>query len=265
MGKSKQKFLVRRPALSVLLPTHDNAGHLSRHLPSLVQYLKTLGVSFEIIVCDDGSADFASVREAVQAFGCRLVRLKQNRGKGAAVRAGMRAAHGRVRLFTDNDVPFEFSAIGEFFRTLDAGAADLVCGDRSLARSRYFKEISWARRLESRLFAFFVRPFVGDKDVDTQCGIKAFRAEVAEDLFRSGRIDRYAFDVELLHLAYLRGYSVKRHAVKLRVTETSQIRPFMDGLRMVWDLLRIARYHRQGLYREGRKGPASGALRRTGT
>lgn len=253
----------REPALSLILPTHDNSERLSRHLPTLRAYLKKLGVPFEILICDDGSRDPGTVHALSEKYGCRLVRLNENRGKGAAVRAGMKAAKGRVRLFTDNDVPFQLSVIGDFFRLLDREDADVVCGDRRLARSRYFDRISWARRQESRIFSLMVSWSKMDKATDTQCGIKGFRAEVAEDLFSVCRIDRFAFDVELLHVAALHGYRVKRRPVRLRVQERSQLRPLLDGMGMVWDLLRMAWYDHLGLYLPKRKEPRRADFLRT--
>ncbi len=83
---------------------------------------------------------------------------------------------------------------------------------------------------------------------DTQCGLKAFRSDVARSLFSRSRIDGFAFDVELFHLAERDGLSVEEVPVRVANAERSSVRVARDGLVLVRDLARIVRGGRAGWY-----------------
>ncbi len=230
------------PTLTMVLPAYHGAPLLARHVPTLLEYLTRLGVSHEVIVADDGTPDHGATARVAAQLGCRYVRNPKNLGKGAAVRRGMRAASGKFRLFTDCDVPYELTTIERFLHYLDVKEYQFVAGDRTLAESAYFTEIPLLRTLGSHVYSFIVGRFVAGGWFDTQCGIKGFRAAAAEDLFGVGRIDGFAFDVELFYIALKRNYDIKRLPVRLRVQEGSSVRVLRDGAAMTRDLAAI-RYH----------------------
>lgn len=235
--------------LSLILPAYRAAALLEKHLPAVQVYLAGLPIDSEILVVDDGSADKNSTRLAAENLGARYLALPANRGKGAAVRAGMLAATGRVRIFTDADVPYEFDSLERFYWYIAHKDFHLAVGDRTLPGSTYFDGIPALRQLGSRAFSFIVGRFFVGGHFDTQCGIKAFRADVAEDLFRVSRIDRFALDVELLYIALKRNYDIKRLPVRLRVWEDSGISILRDGFAMLRDVARIRYHYYRGHYR----------------
>lgn len=234
--------------LSVVLPSFRDAPRLAAHVPTLQRYLREREISHEIVVCDDGSDDGGLTREVCDTLGCVYLPLPRNRGKGAALRLGMRAARGRFRLFTDADVPYELDVIERALHYLDFKEFHMVAGDRTLESSRYFHEVPRWRRIGSSLCSFFVGRFVAGGWYDTQCGLKGFRAEVAEDLFGVSRIDRFAIDVELFYVALKRNYDIKRLPVELRWQEGSSVRLVRDGLAMMRDVLRVFANHKLGRY-----------------
>src|SRR5687767_9668281 len=93
------------PELSIVLPCYRAASLAARSVAALEAFLSAGTLSWEIIVVDDGGGDFDADWPVDGRI--RLVRLPANRGKGAAVRAGMRAAKGGVRIFTDVDLPYD--------------------------------------------------------------------------------------------------------------------------------------------------------------
>jgi dolichyl-phosphate beta-glucosyltransferase len=234
--------------LSVVLPSYREAHRLAAHVPALQRYLRHLGVAHEIIVCDDGSDDAGSTRAVAEELGCRYFANARNQGKGAALRRGMRQARGRFRLFTDAEVPYELDAIEGVLHGLGPEGFHIVVGDRTLEGSRYFGEISLWRRLGSALCAFFIGRLAAGGEFDTQCGLKGFRAEVAEDLFSVSRIDRFAVDVELFCVALQRRYRIKRLRVHLRCCEGSSVHLVRDGLALLRDVVRIRWYQWRGHY-----------------
>jgi hypothetical protein len=83
---------------------------------------------------------------------------------------------------------------------------------------------------------------------DTQCGCKAFRADVGRALFAAGRLEGFSFDIELFHLIERNHLSLALVPVEVRNTSTSSVRALLDGWRLVRDVLRIRRWSREGAY-----------------
>jgi len=238
------------PQLSLILPVYNGAGYLSGSLQALLSRQPSWPSS-ELLVVDDGSADVTGVITAeFQDAGVRCLRLPRNRGKGGAVRAGMLAARGRFRIFTDADLPYELEAIERILDYLDRKEFDVVIGARDLPGSRFEVRPTLARRIASQVFTLLVSRLVVTGVVDTQCGLKGFRSEAAEKLFRLARVNGFAFDVELLYLAYKLNFDIKRIPVRQVRNQPSTISLPLRSVRMLWDVLALPlRYHGGG-YRD---------------
>ncbi len=236
--------------LSIILPSYKNADVLRSQLPEFISWLKAKFSSFEIIIVDDGSDDNGATEKVAKENNCIFIRLGKNMGKGAAVRKGMLAAKGNYRIFTDADIPFEFDAVEKFLHYIEDKEFDIAIGDRRLPESKYFSRIKGARKLGSDIFTFFVGRFITTGFSDTQCGIKAFKGKVADDLFSVSRLNGFAFDVEILYIALKRNYDIKRLPVHLRSNnDDSSVSLMRHGPGMILDLFRIKWNHLRGKYK----------------
>ena len=246
-----------KPLLSVVLPAYQAADVLAGSLPTLLEYLRSLDVSYEVIVVDDGSCDRGRTRAVAESFACRYYELPYNAGKGAAVRRGMLEAAGRYRIFTDADVPFELDVIRTILYYLDFQEFHVAAGDRTLPESRYASQVSLGRRIASSICSTTVGRFIATGWFDTQCGVKGFQDWVAQDVFGVARINRFAFDVELFYVSLKRNYDIKRIPVRLRSNETSSVRLVSDGFGFIRDLARIRWNQFRGRYAAAqRRSPA---------
>jgi len=234
--------------LSVIIPSYNSATVLKNNLPYLINYLKEKKYRYEIIVVDDGSLDEGLTKKVVEELGCIYLKNERNAGKGESVRKGMLQAQGKFRIFTDADIPFEAEAFNIFLNYLDFKEFDLVVGDRTLVQSNYFREISKARRIGSSWFSFIVGRFVAGGMFDTQCGMKGFRADIANDLFGVGKINGFAFDVEIIYVALKRNYDIKRLPVSLRSQEGSSVNMLRHSFSMIIDLFKIKLNHLRKKY-----------------
>jgi dolichyl-phosphate beta-glucosyltransferase len=179
--------------------------------------------------------------------GVRSLRLPRNLGKGAAVRAGMLAAGGRFRTFMDADLPYELEAVARILNYLDQKKFDVVIGARDLPGSRFEVRPTRPRRIASQLFTLLVSRWVMTGVVDTQCGLKGFRAAAAERLFRLAVVNGFAFDVEVLYLACKLGLGIQRIPIRQVRNEPSTISLPLGSARMLWDVLLVPlRYHGGG-------------------
>ena len=238
------------PELSVVLPSYRDGALALASADELASYLDGTNLTWEIILVDDGGGDFP--REPLERTTGRgrvsLIRLPENRGKGAAVRAGMLAATGRCRVFTDADLPFEHSLFPLAVEYVLGRRFHMVVGDRTLPGSRYHLRVDMARRLASFAFSRFANHLVTGGFYDTQCGFKGFRSDVADAIFSRSIIDRFAFDVEVLYLALKYRLDIKRVPVVLRRNETSSVNLARDSSRMIKDVFRIKMHQMAGHY-----------------
>lgn len=235
------------PRISVVIPAYNEARRLGPTLERVATWLDAHEASWEVIVADDGSRDATAAiadEAAVRWPNVRRVSLPRNRGKGAAVRAGMLAATGDLALFCDADLatPIEELTKLEAAMAASPGAA-IAIGSRALATSQIEVRQHPARELMGRTFNRLVRGLVVGGIRDTQCGFKLFTRAAAAELFGRAKVDGFAFDVELLWLAQGR-FPVVEVPVVWRHVDESKVSPGTDAARMFIDLLRIRRLHR---------------------
>ena len=235
-------------SLSVIVPCY-RAGNLALHSAKrLEEGLARHFDSWEVIVVDDGGCDISA--ESLEHDGnVRVIRFAKNQGKGAAVRAGMLAATGDVRVFTDVDLPYGIEEIPVMAKYIRHRGFHVVIGDRTLPTSIYKEELRKARRVTSSVFSAFVGRIVTGGFFDTQCGLKAFRGDVADALFPMLSIDRFAFDVELLYVCLKARLDIKRVPVRLESNATTSVRLLRDSTQGVIDIGRIKYYQVRRRYR----------------
>ncbi|MBX9851833.1 MAG: glycosyltransferase [Cytophagaceae bacterium] len=222
--------------LSIIIPSYRSVEVLRKNLPVLFDYLKKQTYTYEVIIVDDGSDDKGETERVALESGCRFVKNPVNMGKGAALKNGMLHAKGKFRIFTDADIPYKTNVIEKLLHYLDFKEFHMVVGDRTLTNSSYFRDVPFLRSFGSRLFSNIVGKFITTGIYDTQCGIKGFRAEIAEDLFGVSRIKGFTIDVELFYIAFKRNYDIKRLPVELQSQDGNSVNVFRHGMSMLFDL-----------------------------
>lgn len=229
--------------LSVVVPVFNEEDRIVNTVTRLAAYLSSQGKSYEVIISDDGSHDEGPrlVRERfASSNNIRLIGDKENRGKGAAVRRGVLAARGEVIIFTDADLSYPVETIGLCVNAL--ADYDVAVGSRNMPDSAIEITPTLLRRIAGPVFKAIVRGLVISGFTDTQCGFKGFRFQAAHDIFTNCAADGFAFDVEVLALARMFGYSITEVPVRLLVDSSdSRINLTSDPLMMIGELLQIRR------------------------
>lgn len=227
-------------ALTIVVPTYEEQARVGPTLTATLAYLTAHHIDAEVIVVDDGSRDATvTVVNELRAHDPRLklFQLPVNRGKGAAVRAGMLRALGARVLFMDADLATPMEELSHLSAALDEGY-DIAIGSRALEDSKLTVRQHPAREVMGRGFNLLVRALAVRGIRDTQCGFKLFTREAAKTLFREAKVDRFAFDVEILLLAQGR-FRVKEVPVAWRHVAQSRVSPLRDATRMALDLARM--------------------------
>lgn len=218
---------------SIVVPAYDEAARLGPTLARIAAY--HTGADVEVIVVDDGSRDATAA--IATAGGARVLRHPVNRGKGAAVRTGVLGATGDRILVCDADLATPIETVARLDAALDAGA-DLAIGSRHVADSRIEVPQPWHRRVLGGGFRGLVRHGLGITVRDTMCGFKLMTRAAGRDLFARARIDRWAFDVEILYLARDR-WRVTEVPVPWRHVDGSRVAVGSAGPRAALDLIAI--------------------------
>ena len=238
------------PSVSVVLPAFNAADYIRQSVDELLAFMDASDIQGEVIVVDDGSTD--ATAEHVPTDGrVQVIRSRRNRGKGAAVRTGILHAGGSVRVFTDAELPYGCEPIASAIFYICERGFHAVVGDRTLPGSSYQHERP-LRRAVSEVASFTFRTLVTGGIYDTQCGFKAFRGDVAEELFHLCRVDGFAADVELLYLLLKYRLDIKRIPVRLRYNAGSSVHVIRDSARAALDIGRMRFNWGRGAYRSER-------------
>jgi dolichyl-phosphate beta-glucosyltransferase len=248
--------------VSVIVPAFNEVRSIAATLGEMRAYFEAKPYDFEVIVAADGND---GTRELVRDLAARDSRLQvighhERSGKGRGVREACAIARGDCIGFVDADNKTPISEFDKFEHAF-ANGADVVIGSRRLQDSRVDRPQPWYRRLGSRAFRLALHTVVGlDDIVDTQCGFKFFRRQVAVDIFSRQRIDGYMFDVEILYLATEARYVIVQVPVRWRDDGDSRLQLVRGNLRNAVDVLRICFGHNldpsSALAREGREAGA---------
>jgi len=237
--------------LSIVIPAFNEQERIGSTLSVIARYLHERKLRAEIIVVSDGSRD--RTPEVVRAQAgeipeLSLVELRENRGKGFAVRTGIEKARGRYVLFSDADHSTPIGEFDRFLPFLEAGIS-IVIGSRALPNSRIEIHQNRVRETMGKSFNLLVQSLVISGLKDTQCGFKAFEREAIRKIISRQRVERFGFDVEILYLAEKFGYSIREVPVHWINSPQSRVRILRDSSRMIWDLLRIRWLDLRGAYK----------------
>ena len=223
----------------MIVPAYREAGRIGDTVAALRTALAGVDASggAEIVVVDDGSDDGTAA--AARAAGADVVvELGQNRGKGEAVRAGMRASSGEVVAFTDADLAYAPNQLVGLLEEVERGA-DMAVGDRRHPDSVAVTAPSGLRRAGSLVVGLLRGMLRLGRGRDTQCGLKAFSRQAATAVLDASVMDRFSFDVEVLVLADRLGMEVRQVPVEVVNRQSSSVRVVSDGWELVLDMGRI--------------------------
>lgn len=231
--------------VSIVVPAYREAPVIAATVRRLHdQVTERLG-DVEIVVVDDGSDDGTGAL-ARDAGADVVLELPLNLGKGAAIRRGVAVAAGRTIAFTDADLAYSPEQVVELVLLVEGGW-DVVLGSRHVEGSVAEVEASLVRRVGGWAVNRCVRLVVGGHS-DTQCGLKAFRSDVARLLFSEGRVDGFGFDVEVVALAERLGLAIATVPVRVVNSRGSSVRVVRDGVGLLVDLGRIGWWLRRDSY-----------------
>lgn len=231
--------------LSVVVPAWNEAERISPTLIALAEVMRSLQPprSWELLVIDDGSTD-ETVRLCHALTGqipeLRVVQTSPNRGKGHAVRVGMREARGATRVMCDADGSMPATELPALLTAFASGEADVLIGSRYVEGAITEPQPLW-RRTWSRWTNALARKVLAPGILDMHSGYKVFSAPAAEALFSRATVDGWAFDLEVLALAHRMGLRVKEAPIRWADDPRSKVNPLRDLGRVLHEAWMIKR------------------------
>jgi dolichyl-phosphate beta-glucosyltransferase len=227
------------PLLSIIIPAYNEGNRLPTTLPEVAEFVQAQPYMAEIVVVNNNSRDNtrAIADEIAAKFPFIRVLNEPIQGKGAAVRAGMRAGAGEYLFIADADLSMPIEEVNKFLPPCIENY-DVAIGSREAPGAVRYHEPEY-RHLMGRVFNFIVKVLAVPGFQDTQCGFKSFHRTAALDLFTHQTIDGWAFDVELLFIARRRGYTIVEVPIDWYYRANSRISPLRDAVNMLREVLRI--------------------------
>jgi dolichyl-phosphate beta-glucosyltransferase len=248
--------------ISIVIPAFEESKKIAQDIAEAAGFLETHNLTGQIIVVDDGSRDNTAetaknawnIRRSMRVAGHQnvgednpvqldVIRYEKHRGKGYAVRTGIKQSSGNYVMFADSGscVPYEDTLRG--LEMLKNDACDIAHGSRKMRGCRIEKTQSLYRRACSAIFHWLV---IHDMKIpteltDTQCGFKMYKGDVARHLYGEAVTDGFTFDIEIIMRAKKEGYRIREFPIDWTCDRDSRLSPTRSSWQVLSELLRIRR------------------------
>lgn len=218
-------------SIDLILPCYNPASNWSENIVDNFESLSSkINYKMNLILVNDGSTIGVSKKD-IQLLTDRIPDFKYiyydiNKGKGHALREGLKKGNSKVTIYTDIDFPYTEESIIALIDLLIIDNSDIVLGIRD---ENYYSNVPPLRTFISKILKSLIKTFLNIPTTDTQCGLKGFK-EKGKALFLKTEVNRYLFDLEFIYLA---GNSNK---VNIKLCKV-KLKPGIVFSRMNWKVL----------------------------
>lgn len=229
-------------SISIIIPAYKQEKTIRKDLLRIKQVMDQLRYAYEIIVVVDGNVDKTlEVAKKVKDPHIQIIGYQRNHGKGYAIRYGMIRSKGNVVGFIDSGMEINLNGLSLLIEQFEWAQADMIIGSKRHPASRV--EYPFVRKLISLGSQLLIKFLFGLNVSDTQVGLKFFRREVIENVMPRLLVKKFAFDIEILVVAYHLGYRrIIETPIELQFDFKQSIvsqNLFMTLLNTLWDTLAI--------------------------
>ncbi len=200
-----QKAFNQELKLSLIIPAYKQEKTIREDILNIQKVLDSLPYIYKIIVVIDGKLDKTAEKlKSLKLRKLKVVELSENNGKGYAIRRGIEYADGDIIGFLDAGMDIDPNGIEMLINHMVWYDADIIVGSKLHPVSRV--DYPFSRKILSWGYRTFTHLLFGFRIRDTQVGLKFFKSKVARDVFSRSLVKKFAFDVEVLAVAYKLGY-----------------------------------------------------------
>ncbi|MGC2424126.1 MAG: glycosyltransferase [Nitrospirota bacterium] len=232
---------MKKNSISVVIPCFNESRTIYKNIEKIKDYLEKRFSRYEIIAVNDGSADdtWEELERLRKELGIFIINKRKNEGKGRAVKDGVAASRFDFVLFLDADLAIPIEELAKFMDEAESGT-DMVIASRFVPGLKIIKPVLWYRKIMERTFRLIRMVIINNYQVkDTQCGFKLFHGKCARKIFPSMRINRFAFDAEIVFIACKLNFKIKELPISLQNPKRTSVRIVSDSLNMLLDLIKI--------------------------
>ena len=250
--------------ISLIIPAFKQEKTIEKDILRITSSMNKLNYDYEIIGVVDGRVDktFENAKK-VKSSKIKIVGYNYNYGKGYAIRYGMVRSKGDIVGFLDAGMDLNPNGLATLIGDLERNKMDIVIGSKRHPLSKVNYPMS--RRMLSFLSQVFIKFLFGVNVRDTQVGMKFFRRKIIEDVLPRLLVKKFAFDIEILAVAYYLGYKkISEAPIELNYSFKKSIisqnliseifKTFWDSLAIFYRL-KILRYYDDNNKRKWRYDP----------
>ena len=230
----------RQVAVEVVIPVYNEEVALPESMPVLCDYLETyFPYRWSVVIVDNASTDatLSVAEECASAYpGVSVLHLDE-KGRGRALKAAWSASEADVVAYMDVDLSTNLWSFLPMVAPLATGHSDVAIGSRLLRGAMVTRQ--WKRELISRCYNLLIKTLFGNRFSDAQCGFKAIKRGVAQELLPQVEDGEWFFDTELLWLAEERGLRISKVPVDWIEDLDTRVDIGSTALKDVKGLLRV--------------------------
>ena len=231
--------------ITIVIPAFNESNKIARDIKAACEFAQENNFDTEIIVVDDGSDD-NTYQTAVgfktpEKVKLSVIRLPQNLGKGHAVRKGIEKSTSDYVMFIDSGSCVPYQNVLEAINLLKNDICDIAHGSRKMPGCDIKIPQPIHRQILSKLFRYCIILLmqIPARFTDTQCGFKAYKGNVARDIYKQCTTDGFMFDIEVIKRALKNGCRIKEFPVTWTCDLDSRLSPQRSFLTLLWELIKI--------------------------
>lgn len=250
--------------VSVIVPAYKQEATIAKDIHRIKKIMDQLAYKYELIVVVDGKVDktYENSKE-LESSHITVVGYAHNHGKGYAIRYGMVRSKGDIVGFLDSGMDLNPKGLSFMISQFEKLDADIIIGSKRHPKSKVNYPLH--RKIISFFSQLYIFALFNLNVRDTQVGMKFFRRKVIEDVLPRLLVKRFAFDIEILVVAYYLGYkrifeapielnfNIKDSFVSKDLLRTL-LRTFWDSFAIFYRL-RLLRYYDDGNKRKWKYDP----------
>lgn len=233
--------------ISLIIPLYNEQDNVRALKAKLDAFFVDFRQPCEVILVNDGSTDGTlGLLKQICEVGYKIITYPRNRGKGYALRRGVRLAEGEYVFYTDADLTYGLDVIPRALQMFEKWKCDMVIGTRRpVSAEDQTNAAPEQAGMFSHALAALIRGYLRIAATDSLCGFKGFRTEVAKHLFSKCRMDGFGIDFEVLYLAAAEHVDVRELAASPVNCGRPSRKPVRDTLHIVHEMREVRRLHRR--------------------
>ena len=231
--------------ISIVFPLYNEEKRLNNLFKGVKNFSRSkIGKPLEFIFVDDGSTDNTAekISKFINKFKMnkhkyKLVKIKNNRGKGNALKLGVKKASYNWIFTMDADLSVDLYQTAKWFKKYTFKDNYAYFGSRNHPQSKL--KFRYYRKITGYIFRFFVFLFIDKNISDTQCGFKLYNKKYAKDIFTKLRTSGYAHDIELIYLLKLKKIKIIELPLKWIHMDRGKVNILTEPIKMIIDIILI--------------------------